>query len=116
MWIGPTRQSANFGDRLDLKGVAMLIDGGLQDFRGRSSSAWAKKLLTSFRIPLAAELRLNLALRCLETSILHQIPGGSGLLDHLTNVTVSSKIIECYSHDISHHGCLRRSYAARSAS
>ncbi|MGF6573622.1 hypothetical protein ABH945_005743 [Paraburkholderia sp. GAS333] len=44
------RQSADFGDRLDPKGIAMLIDGGLQDFRGWSSSAWAKKPLTSFGV------------------------------------------------------------------
>jgi len=43
----------NVADRLGPEGVATLIDKGLQDFRRRSSSAWAKNALASFRISLA---------------------------------------------------------------
>src|SRR6185312_9836749 len=43
----------DLADRLDPEGVAMLIYKGLQDFRRRSSSAWAKNALASFRISLA---------------------------------------------------------------
>ncbi len=40
-------------DRLDPEGVAMLVDEIPQDFSRRSSSAWAKNALASFRISLA---------------------------------------------------------------
>ena len=40
-------------DRLDPKLRAVLIDEGLQDLMRRSSSAWAKNALASFRISLA---------------------------------------------------------------
>ena len=40
-------------DWLDPEGAAMQIDKGLQDFTPRSSSAWAKSALASFRISLA---------------------------------------------------------------
>jgi hypothetical protein len=40
-------------DRLDPELLAMLVDEGLQDLMRRSSSAWAKNALASFRISLA---------------------------------------------------------------
>jgi len=40
----------DLADRLDPEGAAMLIEEGLQDFRRRSSSAWAKNALANFRI------------------------------------------------------------------
>jgi hypothetical protein len=40
-------------DRLDPEGIAMLVDEFDQDLSLRSSSAWAKKALASFRISLA---------------------------------------------------------------
>ena len=40
-------------DRLDPKLLAVLVDEGLQDLMRRSSSAWAKNALASFRISLA---------------------------------------------------------------
>src|SRR5690606_25062272 len=43
----------HLADRLDPVGLSMLIDEALQDFRRRSSSAWAKNALASFRISLA---------------------------------------------------------------
>ena len=40
-------------DRLDPKLLAVLVDEGLQDLMRRSSSAWAKNALASFKISLA---------------------------------------------------------------
>jgi hypothetical protein len=60
--ITPVARRGNpqdLADRLDPEGVAMLIDEGLQDFRRRSSSAWAKNALASFRISLARRSSLT---------------------------------------------------------
>jgi hypothetical protein len=40
-------------DRLDPVGITMSVDKGTQDFKRRSSSAWAKNALASFNISLA---------------------------------------------------------------
>jgi len=40
-------------DRLDPEGITMRVDEGSQDLNRRSSSAWAKITLASFRISLA---------------------------------------------------------------
>jgi hypothetical protein len=47
---GDSQDSAN---RLDPKAAAVVIDEGPNHFKRRSSSAWAKKALASFRISLA---------------------------------------------------------------
>src|SRR5258708_39155356 len=49
----------DLADRLDPEGVALLIDEGLQDLRRRSSSAWAKNALASFRMSLARRSSLT---------------------------------------------------------
>ena len=46
-------------DRLDPVGIAMLVDEVLQDLSRRSSSAWAKNALASFRISLARRSSLT---------------------------------------------------------
>src|SRR5690606_1443090 len=49
----------NLADRLDPKLIAMPIDKGSQDLKRRSSSAWAKNALASFRISLARRSSLT---------------------------------------------------------
>ena len=46
-------------DRLDPEPIAMLVDKSLQDLNRRSSSAWAKNALASFRISLARRRSLT---------------------------------------------------------
>ena len=46
-------------DRLDPEGVAVLINKGSQDLMRRSSSAWAKNALASFKISLARRSSLT---------------------------------------------------------
>src|SRR3990167_3024010 len=55
-------------DRLDPVGVAMLVHKILQDLSLRSSSAWAKKALASFRISLARRSSLTSRSRALMRS------------------------------------------------
>ena len=43
----------DFAERLNPEGIAMLVDAVLQDLSRRSSSAWAKNALASFKISLA---------------------------------------------------------------
>ena len=49
----------NLAERLDPVGLSMLINEALQDFRRRSSSAWAKNALASFSISLARRSSLT---------------------------------------------------------
>lgn len=58
----------DLADWLDPKGIAMLVDEGLQDFKRRSSSAWAKNALASLRISLARRSSLTSRSRALRRS------------------------------------------------
>ena len=49
----------NLADRLDPEGVAVLINKRPQDLMRRSSSAWAKNALASFKISLARRSSLT---------------------------------------------------------
>ncbi len=58
----------DLADRLDPEGVAMGIDEVPQDLSRRSSSAWAKNALASFRISLARRSSLTSRCRALRRS------------------------------------------------
>src|SRR3990167_4980164 len=76
----------HFADRLDPEGLSMLINEVVQDFRRRSSSAWAKNALASFRISLA--LRSSLFSR----SSSFRRCSSEVVMPSLTPVSISSRL------------------------
>lgn len=59
--VARRRNPQNLVDRLDPKGVAMLIDEGLQELSRRWNAIWAKNALASLRISLVRRSSLTSA-------------------------------------------------------